>query len=89
MFIHLGENCIIRKKDMIGVFDIENTSTSKITRDYLNKMGKEKKVVYVSYDMPKSFVVTKDTVYISSLASQTLIKRFGESFKDLALTANI
>lgn len=83
MFIHLGENCVIRKKDMIGVFDIENTSTSKITRDYLNKMGKEKRVVYVSSDMPKSFVVTKDNVYISSLASQTLIKRYGESFKDI------
>jgi hypothetical protein len=63
---------------MIGVFDIENTSTSKITREFLNKMGKENKVVYVSYDMPKSFVVTKNkddkktTVYISQLSSSTL-----------------
>jgi len=82
MFIHLGENCVIRKKDMIGVFDIENTSTSSITRNFLNRAGKEKKVVYVSSDMPKSFVVTERAIYISSLSSHTLIKRFGDSFKD-------
>ena len=76
MFIHLGENCVIRKRDMIAVFDIENTSTSAITRDFLNKAGKEKKVIYVSAEMPKSFVVTDNAVYISSLASNTLIKRF-------------
>ena len=78
MFIHLGENCVIRKKDMIAVFDIENTSTSAITRDYLNKAGKFKKVIYVTEDMPKSFVVTERAVYISSLSSQTLIRRFSE-----------
>lgn len=64
---------------MIAVFDIENTSTSKITRDFLNKAGKEKKVIYVSEDMPKSFVVTDRAVYISSLSSQTLIKRFSHN----------
>ena len=64
---------------MIAVFDIENTSTSAITRDFLNRAGKEKKVIYVSDDMPKSFVVTDKTVYISSLSSQTLIKRFSHN----------
>ncbi len=78
MFIHLGENCVIRKKDMIAVFDIENTSTSALTKDYLNKAGKMKKVIYVTEDMPKSFVVTERAVYISSLSSQTLIRRFSE-----------
>lgn len=63
---------------MIAVFDIENTSTSQITRDYLNKAGKMKKVIYVTEDMPKSFVVTERAVYISSLSSQTLIRRFSE-----------
>ena len=63
---------------MIAVFDIENTSTSHITRDYLNKAGKAKKVIYVTEDMPKSFVVTERAVYISSLSSQTLIRRFSE-----------
>ena len=64
---------------MIAVFDIENTSTSAITRDFLNRAGKQKKVIYVSDDMPKSFVVTEKAVYISSLSSQTLIKRFSHN----------
>lgn len=78
MFIHLGENCVIRKKDMIAVFDIENTSTSQITKEYLNKAGKMKKVIYVTEEMPKSFVVTEREIYISSLSPQTLIRRFSE-----------
>ena len=33
MFIHLGEKCIVRKKDIVGIFDIENTSVSAITKN--------------------------------------------------------
>lgn len=84
MFIHLGESCVIRKKDMIAVFDIENTSTSAITREYLNKAGKRRQVIYVTEDMPKSFVVTDRAVYISSLSSQTLIRRFSHNDGELA-----
>lgn len=60
--------------------DIENASTSKITKEYLSAVGRNKQVIYCSYDMPKSFVVTLDDelterVYISSISSATLIKR--------------
>ena len=84
MFIHLGEKCIVRKKDIVGIFDIENTSVSAITKEFLNKAGKRGDVIYVNEEMPKSFIIVKDeddsVIYISSLSPSTLVKRYNESF---------
>ena len=81
MFIHLGHNHIINQNEIIGIFDIENTSTSKITREFLVEMSKKNKVIYVNEDLPKSFVVVRkgneSIIYITSLASSTLKKRSG------------
>ncbi len=80
MFLHLGNDSCVYAKNIIAVMDIENASTSKITKEYLSAVGRNKQVIYCSYDMPKSFVVTLDDelterVYISSISSATLIKR--------------
>ena len=68
--------------DIIGIFDLENTSISKRTRDFLNKAEKEGRVITISYDLPRSFVIAGKTlkhskVYISQISSQTLLKRTG------------
>lgn len=79
MYIHLGSDTVVCSDDIIGIFDIENTSVSKNTREYLSAAGKRKSAVYVSYDMPKSFVVStrkgKEKVFISPIAPSTLLKR--------------
>lgn len=67
-------------KNIIAIMDIENSSTSKITKEYLSNAGKSKQVIYCSFEMPKSFVVTLDDeltekIYISSISSSTLKKR--------------
>lgn len=76
-YLHLGEETAICDDEIIGIFDIENTSVSKITKDFLS--GKNFKVVTVSYEIPKSFIVTERnkeiTVYISQIAPSTLRKR--------------
>lgn len=82
MFLHLGNNVMIRTGDITGIFDIENTSVSKLTKDYLNNAEKNKRVTYCTYEMPKSFVVCFDKttleerVYISQLSCATLLKRY-------------
>ena len=81
MFLHLGENTVISSSEIIGIFDMDNTTVSKATRDYLSKMQKDKKIIDVSLDLPKSFVLCKDrdsgenVVYISPISTQTLLKR--------------
>ncbi|MCH5347725.1 MAG: DUF370 domain-containing protein [Oscillospiraceae bacterium] len=83
MYLHLGEETVVRKKDIIGIFDIENTSISKHTKDFLARSEKGGRVVTVSYEMPKSFVVCKENggeekVYISQISASTLKKRAAE-----------
>lgn len=85
MFLHLGENTVISTENLVGIFDMDNTTVSKITRDYLTKMQKENKVVNVSYELPKSFILCRDKktneelLYISPISTQTLLKRIQNS----------
>lgn len=75
MFLHLGEDTVITDKNIIGIFDMDTSTVNKATRDYLSKAEKDKKVIYVNYDLPKSFVVTDKEVYISPVNTSTLNKR--------------
>lgn len=75
MYLHLGEDTVITDKGIIGIFDIDTSTVNKATRDYLTKAERDKRVVYVNFDLPKSFVVTDDTVYVSPINSATLYKR--------------
>jgi len=82
VFIHLGKDYTVNSKNIVAIFDIENTSTSKITREFLVDMSKKNKVIYVNEDLPKSFVLVKEKeenfIYVSSLSSSTLKKRSEE-----------
>ncbi len=78
MYIHLGENTVINGEDIIGIFDLDNTTVMKSTREYLKNASKNKKVINVSYELPKSFTVTAEdgySVYISLLNVQTIVRR--------------
>ena len=75
MFLHIGEDTLIRDKEIIGIFDMDTSTVNKATRDYLKKAEQEKRVVYVIYDLPKCFVVTDKNVYISPINTSTLSKR--------------
>ena len=79
MFLHLGGDCVVPTKNIIGIFDIENTSVSKDTKTFLSNVSKQGEVVYVTQELPKSFVVCQNngklTTYISQISVQTLKKR--------------
>ena len=75
MYIYLGGDTAISTKDIIGIFDMDTSTVNKATRDYLSKAEKDKKVVYVNYELPKSFIVCRDKIYICPLNTVTLLKR--------------
>ena len=58
MFIHIGHDTVIVDKEIIGIFDMDNTTVMKKTIDYLNTAEKEKQVINVApFELPKSFIV--------------------------------
>lgn len=79
MYLHLGNNTVVNDRDIIGIFDMDNTTISKHTRKYLSHRTKDNQVVNVSMDLPKSYIVCskkgKVTVYVSQLSPKTLQKR--------------
>ena len=83
MYLHLGQNVLVPKKSVIGVFDMDNTTQSKWTVKFLNQAEKEGRLINISDDIPKSFIVCdhpyhRQIVYISQLNSSTLAKRSEE-----------
>ena len=82
MYLHLGSGTMVRTSSVVGVFDLDNTSQSHITRKYLSAAEKKGEVINAAEDIPKSFVVCCDhgtmKVYLSQMATQTLLKRANE-----------
>ena len=79
-YLHIGKNVMVSRRRIIGVFDLDITSQSKRTREFLEKAEREGVVVSVTEDIPKSFLVCdhpyhRQIVYISQLNTQTLQKR--------------
>ena len=77
MYLHLGQETVVREEEVIGIFDLDTSTVSKHTRKFLNLAEKNKQVINVSYELPKSFVLCsnkkKETkVYISQISSGTL-----------------
>ena len=79
MYLYLGQDVVVPSRTIVGIFDIENTSISKITKEFLGSEEKLHHVINVSMELPKSFVVCREkgenVVYISQISCATLKKR--------------
>lgn len=81
MYLHLGADKVVRSKDIIGIFDMDTSTVSKRTREFLTLSEKNGEAITVSFELPKSFVVVSNKkkkekrVYISQISSSTLYKR--------------
>ncbi len=79
MYIHLGADKVVRSDQIIGIFDTDNTTVEHITRDYLNRLEQEGKLISITYELPKSFVVCVENgeqiAYLSQISAATLKKR--------------
>ena len=79
MYINIGSDMAVRDKTIIGIFDLDNTTCSKHTRKFLSQAEDDGRVITVTDDIPKSFLLTSeygmDRVYLCQFNAQTLEKR--------------
>ena len=80
MYLHLGQSVVVPYSRIIGIFDLDNTSWSYKTREFLERAEREGRVISVCEDIPRSFVLVGDLtgavmVYISQLSSAALLGR--------------
>ena len=75
MFLSIGNDMAVRDRSIIGIFDLDNTSTSKRTREFLNRAEREGEVIPCD-DLPKSFILTAEygfsRVHLTALNAATL-----------------
>lgn len=78
MYLNIGNDMAVREKSVIGIFDLDNTTTSRRTREFLEQAEQDGLVVPCD-DLPKSFVLTQEysmiRIYLTSLSTATLEKR--------------
>lgn len=74
MFIHIGNDNVIRSQDVVAIIDYNLISSSTIMEEMMENAGKEKKIVGPTVDA-KSVMITKEIIYYSTLSVSTLKKR--------------
>ena len=81
-YLHLGKDTSIEISNIVGIFDLDTSTVSKHTRDFLSICDKENRIVNVSYELPKSYILYdfggEYSVYLSPLNTATLTKRMTE-----------
>lgn len=81
-YLHLGKDTSIEINNIVGIYDMDTSTVSKHTREFLRVCEKENRIVNVSFELPKSYILYdfsgEYSVYLSPLNSATLLKRMAE-----------
>lgn len=80
MYLHLGQDTVVRGDEIVGIFDLDNTTVSPHTRLFLRNQEQAGNVITITDDLPKSFVLcgkSEYKVYLSQISAATLKKRNG------------
>ena len=79
MYLHVGNSKNLRESSIIGIFDMDNSTVSPITRKYLSNAKKNGKVESAVEEIPKSFVLYVDRgeskICFSQLSTSALLGR--------------
>ena len=82
MYLHIGSNKNIRKKNIIGMFDIDNSTISRTTRQYLSRAESRGEVSAACEELPRAFVLYQEKgqnkICFSQLSSTALLGRCEE-----------
>lgn len=78
MYLHIGNDIIIKNKNILFILDYKNLKENKIFNEFLENIDKNN-IINISEENPKSIIITKENGiikgYISNISSSTLQKR--------------
>ena len=79
MYLHAGNNKNIREKDIIGIFDVDNSTVSSITRKYLSDAQRAGNIISAKDEIPKSFILYREKgkykICFSQISTTALLGR--------------
>ena len=71
----LAPSVLLPRDAVVGVFDLDTATVSKHTRDFLRRAQEAGAVVTAGEDLPQSFIIAADCVYLSPQSSAGLTKK--------------
>ena len=75
MYLHIGENKVVRKNDIVAIFDMDSATVSSVTKKFLSSAQKDGNVKALGFDLPRTFIVMRDkTVYLSAYKFSRIIE---------------
>ena len=83
MYLHVGNGKTVKRKDVIGIFDLDSATVSKVTKDFVNRKEKEGDLEYDYSDLPRSFVLVDGKpckIVLSRISPQGLKIRVEEGY---------
>lgn len=79
MYLHAGSNYVVNTKEIIGIFDMDNTTVSRLGRNFLSRAQQNNEVINATEGLPLSYIVSnlkgESKIYISSFSPRVLSKR--------------
>lgn len=83
MFLHLGGDIIVPKNEVIAIIDLNSSTKSETTREFIQVSEEEGFISEISdKSRAKSLVITSKVIYYSPISSTTLKKR-SDYFRDM------
>ena len=79
MYLHLGQGTVVPFDEVVGVFDLDNATYQKKTRDTLEILEDQGRLHTLGERLPVSLVVTRQGAYLSPISSAMLARRLGEN----------
>ena len=78
MFLSLYNGYLLKEEDIVGIFDLDSATEMPTSRRFLREAEALGKMRVAAKNIPRSFVVTKDAVYLSHASASSLIKTLSE-----------
>ncbi len=87
MYLHLGKDTVVKTDDIIAMIDLESSSISKYSKEFLKIATEEGFVKNVSEEIPKSFIICEkdgsSIIYITNISTKALCGRVRKNFSYL------
>lgn len=78
MYIHIGGEYTISSHLIIGFFDMDSVTDNPLessSMDFLRRAEAEHRIETISFEIPRSIVLTLERVYLSPISTTTLRAR--------------
>jgi len=75
MLVHIGNDVIIRSREVVAILDVRAAALSPITRDFVAYARSQGRLRDLASGNEKAYVVTPASVFISPVSVTTLRRR--------------